>query len=114
MKWPPANNKEAWQSFDTDICGILQTARQGSVEYQLKFMTTMIISIASERFGYIDNKQATKPYINNCRARKIKELRKELNLKKTYRKTKGIVECQPFEELRVILREKLKTVRHAE
>ena len=25
IKWPPANNKEAWQSFDTDICEILDS-----------------------------------------------------------------------------------------
>ena len=32
IKWPPANNKGAWQDFDNDICEILQSATRGDME----------------------------------------------------------------------------------
>ena len=32
IKWPPANNKRAWQDFDNDICEIIQSATKGDVE----------------------------------------------------------------------------------
>ena len=28
IKWPPANNKGAWQDFNNDICEIIQSAKK--------------------------------------------------------------------------------------
>lgn len=114
IKWPPAYNKEAWQNFDNDICELLQLTSQGSAQNQLKYLTTIITSMGSERFGYAESKQIAKPNTTNRREKKIKELRKELrSLKKAYRKANR-EDRQPLEELRAILREKLKNTRRAE
>ena len=54
IKWPPAYNKGAWQDFDNDICEIIQSATKGDVENRLSFMTTIITSLASERFVCVE------------------------------------------------------------
>ena len=62
IKWPPANNKGAWQDFDNDICVIIQSATKGDVERGLSFMTTIITSLASERFSCVEPRQPRMPY----------------------------------------------------
>ena len=57
IKWPPGNNKGAWQDFDNEICEIIQSATKGDVERRLSFMTTIITSLASERFGCVEPRQ---------------------------------------------------------
>ena len=37
IKWPPANNKGAWQDFDNDICEIIQSATRGGRGEATKF-----------------------------------------------------------------------------
>ena len=114
IKWPPANNKGAWQDLDNDICEIIQSATKGDVERRLSFMTTIITSLASERFGYVEPRQPRRLYTANRRVNKKKDLRKEIrSLKKLYRRA-SIEERQPLEELRGILRGELKTLRRAE
>ena len=114
IKWPQANNKGAWQDFDNDICEIIQSATKGDVARRLSFMTTIITSLASERFGYVEPRQPRRPYTANRRVNKMKDLRKEIrSLKKLYRRA-SIEERQPLEELRGILRGELKTLRRAE
>ena len=114
IKWPPANNKGAWQDFDNDICEIIQSATKGDVERRLSFMTTIITSLASERFGFVETRQPRRPYTANRRVNKMKDLRKEIrSLKKLYRRA-SIEERQPLKELRGILRGELKTLRRAE
>ena len=77
-------------------------------------MTTIITSLASERFGYVEPRQPRRPYTANRRVNKMKDLRKEIrSLKKLYRRA-SIEERQPLEELRGILRGELKTLRQAE
>ena len=99
IKWSQANNKGAWQDFDNDICEILQSATMWDVERWLSFMTTIITSLASERFGCIDSRQPRTPYTANCRVNKMKDLRKEIrSLKKVYIRAR-IEESQPLEEL---------------
>ena len=99
IKWPPAN-KGAWQDFDNDICEIIQSATKGDVERRLSFMTTIITSLASERFGYVETRQPRRLYTANRRVNKMKDLRKEIrSLKKLYRRA-SIEERQPLEELR--------------
>ena len=70
IKWPPANNKEARQDFDNDISEIIQSATKGDVERRLSFMTTIITSLASERFGCVEPRQPRRPYTAN---RRVKE-----------------------------------------
>ena len=106
IKWPPANNKGAWQ--DNDICEIIQSAARGDVERRLSFMTTIITSLASERFGCVEPRQPRMPYTANRRVNKIKDLRREIrSLKKLYKRA-SIEEHQPIEELQVTLRGELK------
>ena len=77
-------------------------------------MTTIITSLASERFGCVKLRQPRKPYTANRRVNKMKDLRKEIkSLKKLYRRA-SIEECQPLEELQGILRGELKTLRQVE
>ena len=100
--------------FDADICEILQSSAKGGADKGLKFMTMIIYSIASDRFGCVEPRQPMKNYSANRRGIRIKELRKDLRSnKKQYEKAKA-EEHQPLEELRIILREKLKTVRREE
>ena len=114
IKWPPENNKGAWQDFDSDICVIIQSATKGDLERRLSFMTTIITSLASERFSYIEPRQPRRPYTDYHRVNKMKDLRKEIRfLKKLYRRA-SIEERQLLEELRGILRGELKTLRRAE
>ena len=98
-KWPPANNKGAWQDFDNDICEIIQSATKGDVERRLSFVTTIITSLVSERFGCVVPQQPRMPYTPNRRGNKMKDLRREIrSLKKLYKRA-SIEECQPLEEL---------------
>ena len=77
-------------------------------------MTTIITSLASERFGFVETQQPRRPYTANRRVNKMKDIRKEIrSLKKLYRR-ESIEERQPLEELRGILRGELKTLRRAE
>ena len=114
IKCAPANNKGAWQDFDNDICEIIQSAMKGDVERRLSFMTTIITSLASERFGCVEPRQPRMHYTANCRVNKMKDLRKEIrSLKKLYRRA-SIEDRQPLEELWGILRGELKTLQRAE
>ena len=114
IKWPPAKKKGAWQDFDNDICEIIQSATKGDVERRLSFMTTIITSLASERFGCVEPRQPRMPYTANRRVNKMKDLRREIrSLKKLYKRA-NIEERQALEELRGTLRGELKTLRPAE
>ena len=104
IKWPPANNKGAWQDFDNDICEIIQSATKGDVERWLSFMTTIITSLASERFGCVEPRHPRMPYTANHRVNKMKDLRREIrSLKKLYKRA-SIEERQPLKELRGTLK----------
>lgn len=46
--------KGEWQEFDNDIREILQVADRRDLDQRLKFMTTIIVSMATERFGFVD------------------------------------------------------------
>ena len=105
IKWPPANNKGAWQDFDNDIGEIIQSATKGDVERRLSFITTI------ERFGCVELRRLRMPYTANRRVNKMKDLRKEIRPLKKLRKRASIEERQPLEELRGTLRGELKTLR---
>ena len=96
------------------MCEIIQSATKGGVEKWLSFMTTIITSLASERFGCVESRQPRRPYTANRGVNKMKDLRREIiSLKKLYKRA-SIEERQPLEELRGTLIGKLKTLRWAE
>ena len=67
IKWPPVNNKRAWMDFDADICETLQSSAKEDADKRLKFMTKIIYTIASDRFGCIKPRQPMKNYSANRR-----------------------------------------------
>lgn len=114
VKWPPASKASEWQKFDDDLEGILEATMKGGADRKLQTMATMIISIATERYGSVEKRVTTNQYSRNRRAEKITQLRKELrDLKKQF---KGASEEQKpgLAELRTVLRKKLLTLRRAE
>ena len=114
VKWPPANDKIAWQQFDEDVCGILQTTSKGAPDRRLQTMSTIIVSYASERFGLVKTDKNNTTYNKNRRANTIQELRKQLRTLRKQHKQASEEERQPLAELREILRTKLKSIRRAE
>ncbi|XP_063080140.1 uncharacterized protein LOC134470047 [Engraulis encrasicolus] len=79
-------------------------------------MSTLIICIASDRFGIKDQhatKTSTAP-IPNRREKKISQLRKELRILRSQYKKANDDEKAALAELRGMLREKLLTLRRAE
>lgn len=114
VKWPPASNKSEWHQFGEDVDGILEATMRGGADRKLQMMTTMIISIATERFGIAEKRAVTNQYSKNRRAEKIAQLRQELRLLKKQFK-EAAEELKPgLAELRSILRKKLITLRRAE
>ena len=112
IKWPPANDREAWRDFDSDVCSILESSSGSCVDSRLNTLSTIIVSYAAERFGCANSEK--KIYIDNRRTVKIKELRRELkSLRKQYKKASE-EERQPLAELRDILRRRLTSIRRAE
>ena len=84
------------------------------MERRLSFMTTIINSLASERFVCVEPRQPRMPYTANRRVNKMKDLRREIrSLKKLYKRA-NIEKRQPLEELRGTLGGELKTLRRAE
>ena len=93
---------------------MLQSATRGDVERRLSFMTTIMTSLASERFGCVKSRQPRMPYTANRRVNKMKDLRRVIrSLKELYKRAR-IEERQPREEFRGTLRGELKTLRRAE
>lgn len=114
VKWPPASKASELQKLDDDLEGILEATTKGGADRKLQVMSTMIISIATERFGSREKRAAGNQYSKNRRAEKIAQLRRELrDLKKQF---KGANEDQKpaLAELRSILRKKLLTLRRSE
>ena len=84
------------------------------MEKRLSFMTTIITSLASERFGCVEPRQPRMPYTANRRVNKMKDLRREIRSLKKLHKRASIEERQSLEELRGTLRGELKILRRAE
>ncbi|XP_028292553.1 uncharacterized protein LOC114455485 [Gouania willdenowi] len=77
-------------------------------------MTTIIISLAVEKFGLAEKRTVKHPYIMNNRASKIHQLRQELKRLKQQFKAASEEEKEPLAELRSIIRKRLMTLRRAE
>ena len=115
IKWPPASRRSEWLQFDEDVSNILQATAKGDVDSRLHAMSTIIVSYGSERFGRMEKGNTeTTPYSMNRRSTKIHQLRKELRTLKNQFKRASEEDKQALEELRNILRKKLKTLRRAE
>ncbi|KAL7869586.1 hypothetical protein AOLI_G00135740 [Acnodon oligacanthus] len=77
-------------------------------------MTTIIISLAAERFGLEEKRTGNLPYTMNNRLKKIHQLRQELkSLRRRFKEARE-EETGPLAELRIILCKKLMTLRRAE
>ncbi|XP_056097411.1 uncharacterized protein LOC130076370 [Rhinichthys klamathensis goyatoka] len=114
VKWPQASKEKEWRQFDGDADTILEATAKGRADRRLKTMTTIIISLAAERFGLEEKRAAKPPYTMNNRASKIHQLRQELkNLRQQF-KAASEEERGPIAELRSIIRKKLITLRRAE
>ena len=77
----PCEQQEGRMDFNGGICEILQSSAKGDADKRLKFMTKIIYTIASERFGCVEPRQPMKNYSANRRVIRIKELMKELRYK---------------------------------
>lgn len=64
--------------FDEDVDKVLEATAKGDAERRLQTMTTIIVSMAVERFGVEEVRGVTKPYTKNQRAVKIHKIRIEL------------------------------------
>ena len=77
-------------------------------------MTTIIVSMAAERFGVEEERAAKQPYFKNKRAVKIHNIRKELKALKKQHKAASEEERAPLAELRLMLTKRLLILRRAE
>ena len=114
IKWPQACKMAAWEQFDEDVDKVLEASAKGDVDRRLQAMTTIIISLAQERFGAEEKKAARTPYTMNQRAVKIHKIRQELKSLKKQHKEASEEQRPPLAELRVILRKRLMTLHRAE
>ncbi|XP_061772124.1 uncharacterized protein LOC133562186 [Nerophis ophidion] len=114
VKWPQASKEKEWLQFDEDADTILETTAKGDADRRLKTMTTIIISLAAERFGLEEKRAAKPPYIMNNRASKIHQLRQELKCLRQQFKVAREEDRGPLAELRCIICKKLITFRRAE
>jgi len=114
IKWTKASEKAPWKQFDEDLDIILETSIQGPVHRKLHTLTTLVYSVAKERFGIEEakkRKEAPKP---NRRQHRIENMRREIRqLKKQYRNS-STVQRLGLSQLRDTLRTQLKSLRRAE
>ncbi|KAJ8362267.1 hypothetical protein AAFF_G00386670 [Aldrovandia affinis] len=90
VKWPSANKEKEWLLFDDDVDEILEATAKGDADRKLQTMTTIIISLAAERFGTVKERGTKTPYVKNRRAEKISQLRQELRkLKRQFKEAVG-------------------------
>lgn len=114
IRWPQASKTAEWQKFDLDVDMVLEATAKGDVERRLQTMTTIIVSMAAERFGVEQERAAKEPYTKNQRAAKIHHIRKELRALKKQHKAADQEERAALAELSAILRRKIQVLRRAE
>lgn len=76
IRWPHACKTKEWQKFDDDADKVLEATAKGHVERRLWTMTTIVVSMAAERFGVEEERGAKQPYTENQRAVKIHNITK--------------------------------------
>ena len=114
IKWPKAQDKKSWKLLDDELDIILEAATQGPVYRKLVTLTTIVYSVAKERFGVEEAKVHREPPKPNRRQTRIEKLRCELRqLKRRYRKSSP-TERPGLSQLRDTVRTQLKSLRKAE
>ncbi len=79
IKWPPASKRSEWLQFDEDVSNIIQATAIGDADSRLQTITTIALSYALEKFGWIEKgKTKSTSYTMNRRATKVHHLRQEL------------------------------------
>ena len=78
IKWPAASITSLWKQFDDDVDQILEATVKGGADRKLQAMTTIIVSIAAERFGEAVKKSSGTTYSKNQRAVRIHNIRQEM------------------------------------
>ncbi|KAL7856411.1 hypothetical protein AOLI_G00200150 [Acnodon oligacanthus] len=71
VKWPQAYKEKEWLQFDEDADTILEAIAKGDADQRLQNMTTIIISLAAERFGLEEKRTGNLPYTMINRSKKI-------------------------------------------
>ncbi|XP_061093280.1 uncharacterized protein LOC133125737 [Conger conger] len=103
-----------WKQFDDDVDQILEATAKGEADGKLQVMTTIVVSIAAERFGEEEKKSSGTPYTKNQRAVKIHNIRQEVKTLKSQHKVAGEEERIGLAQLMSILRKKITILRRAE
>ncbi|XP_051969484.1 LOW QUALITY PROTEIN: uncharacterized protein LOC127634119 [Xyrauchen texanus] len=104
-----------WNQFDIDVDQILETTIRGDVNRKLQAMTTIIISIAYERFGEEVNEGGSKvSHSNNQCEERIHNIRQEMKILKRQYRQAGKEERIGLAQLMSILRKKIRILRQAE
>jgi len=114
IKWPKALDRKSWKLLDEELDIILEAAFQGPVNRKLQTLTTIVCSIAKERFGVEEVKVRREPPKLNRRQLRIENLSRELRqLKRRYRQSSP-TERLGLSQLRNTVRTLLKSLRKAE
>lgn len=103
-----------WKQFDDDVDQILEVTVKGEADRKLQAMTTIIVSIAAERFGEEEKKSSGTTYSKNQRAVRIHNIRQEMKALKSQYKEAGDEERIGMAQLMCILRKKIRVLRRAE
>ena len=102
-----------WGRFDGDVETILECTQRGSMESKMNAMTTIVYSVALERFGELERKAPSKE-VPNRRTEEIALIRRDLrNLAKQYKEASDL-EKEALSSLRADLRARLNSLRKAE
>ena len=114
LKWPKANEAEAWRTLDTDLIKVLQERLHGGVEAKLNLFGDIIYQTCKDRFGEIISKQRTAPRERGRREKEITQLvQRRRQLRKNWRKATQ----QEREGLKILweeVRQRLSRLRRAE
>lgn len=78
VKWPKANDKDAWRSFDQTLCTTLQGTLRGSITSKLNILGHLIYEEGKEQFGEMPQSRAIPK--QSGKTREISQLVKERRL----------------------------------
>ena len=86
---------------------------KGEADRKLQAMTTIIVSIAAERFGEEEKKSSGSSYSKNQRAVRIHNIRQEMKVLKSQFKAAGQEERTGLAQLMCILRKNIRVLRRS-
>lgn len=88
-----SNLQNKWQKFDEDADKVLEATAKGDVERRLQTMTTIIVSMAAERFAVEEVKGVKKPCTKNQRAVKIHKISTRKLERRSMHRWQNLVSC---------------------